>query len=104
MYSSEIERYWQNYIETQQVEPDQPYLVDQFGDSPELAAELCQLVLSGIKTATCSAVWEWEAQQTPFPKPGLKTIVLDGQKQPLCIASSAQVRERAIALILSLFC
>ncbi len=26
----------------------------QFGDSPELADELVQLVLSGVKTATCS--------------------------------------------------
>ncbi|MBI5726350.1 MAG: ASCH domain-containing protein, partial [Ignavibacteriales bacterium] len=33
------------------------FTVDKFGDSPEMADELLEPVLSGLKTATCSALW-----------------------------------------------
>ena len=35
-----------------------------FGDNPALADELCRLVLDGIKTATCSLLWEFETETT----------------------------------------
>lgn len=64
---------------------DGEYAVTQFGDHPQLANQLVQLVLTGIKTATCSALWEWEAEGCPLPHVGSKTIILDGQAQPCCI-------------------
>ena len=97
MNSEDIERYWQCYLQTQLAESgvDQPYLIDQFGDAPELANELGQLVLQGTKTATCSALWEWEAEQAPLPTVGLKTIVLNGDSSPLCIVETTEVSIRA---------
>jgi len=56
-----------------------------------LAEELGQLVVSGIKTGTCSALWEWEAEGNPIPQPGLITIVLDGHGNPLCIIETTEV-------------
>jgi uncharacterized protein YhfF len=49
------------------------------------------LIVSGVKTATCSAVWEWEAEGKRLPEVGLKTIVLDGSNAPLCIIETSEV-------------
>jgi len=88
-----IEEYWQNYLKSlpQDIKTDLAYLVDRFGDTPELANELGRLVLDGIKTATCSALWEWEAEQISLPEVGLKTIVLDGAQKPMCIIETTEV-------------
>jgi uncharacterized protein YhfF len=57
----EIQAFWQSYLET--LPADSPahgeeYAAERFGDSPELANEFGALILSGTKTATCSALWE----------------------------------------------
>ncbi len=64
----------------------------QFGDHPQLADQLVQLVLAGIKTATCSALWEWEAEGSPLPQVGSNAIVLDGQGTPCAIIAITEVR------------
>lgn len=93
--SDNIERYWRAYLATlSNTSPlsDEQYVAEQFGDSAELADELGALIVSGVKTATCSAVWEWEAEGRPLPVVGLKTIVLDGSDTPLCIIETTAVR------------
>jgi uncharacterized protein YhfF len=93
MKTERVETYWQTYLATRSNAPtvDEIYVVEQFGDSPQLANQLAQLVLAGIKTATCSALWEWEAEGNDLPKVGLKTIVLDGENCPLCIIETIEV-------------
>jgi len=93
----DVKQYWQEYLASQleRQETDEVYAVDQFGDSPELADELAQLVRSQIKTATCSAVWEWEAAGEALPKPGAKMVVLDGKGQPCCIIEIIEVTIQA---------
>jgi uncharacterized protein YhfF len=92
--SSLVDKYWQAYCTTTADETlaEQPYWVDQFGDNPELADELGQLVLDGRKTATCSALWEWDAEGSELPQVGTKTVVLDGRQQPLCIIETTEVK------------
>lgn len=63
----------------------------QFGDSPELANSLGALIVSGVKTATCSALWEWEAEGEPLPEVGSKKVVLDGGGIPLCVIETTEV-------------
>jgi uncharacterized protein YhfF len=58
---------------------------DKWGDSPELADELGALIASGVKTATCSALWEWEFDGDVIPQVGHLTMVLNGSGEPLCI-------------------
>lgn len=67
------------------------YEVWGFGDSAEMANQLGKLVLDGIKTATasCHALYEWE--DDPLPKKGDYNIILDGDKQALCITQTADV-------------
>lgn len=62
-----------------------------FGDSPELADELLELVLIGRKTATAAAVWEYEAAGEPLPKPGSLSIVLDGARAPRALLRTTEV-------------
>ena len=85
MHEASISQYWQRYLQTLTVgrAAGSTFRVDQFGDTPELADELGHLVVIGVKTATCSAPWEWEAeQQHPLVEVGVKTIILDGAKTP----------------------
>ena len=97
MNSTAIAQYWQTYLQTPTSTANHAsiYLVDQCGDTPELANELGQLVLKGTKTATCSTLWEWQAEAEPLPTVGIHTIVLDGDGQPLCIIQTTEVTIRA---------
>jgi uncharacterized protein YhfF len=69
-----------------------PWVAEGFGDGPELADRLGALVLAGVKTATCSALWEWQASGDPLPGAGLLTVVLDGRGFPLAITETTEVR------------
>lgn len=96
MSADPIEAYWQ--LET--LPPDAPqrqarYVAEAMGDNPRLANELGSLIRQGAKTATCSALWEWDAEGSPIPQPGLVTIILDGDGQPMCIIETTEVRVRA---------
>jgi uncharacterized protein YhfF len=97
MNKKQLEQYWQAYLATL---PDATLSVEicdasQFGDHSDLADKLGNLILKEIKTATCSALWEWEAEGSELPKVGSKTIVLDGNDSPLCIIETIDVVIRA---------
>ena len=53
-----------------------------FGDTPELSDELLDLVLRGRKTATSTAMAEFERAGETGPKVGDVSIVLDGAGEP----------------------
>ena len=97
MNKAAIEAYWQTFLDTL---PDNSpwrqaaYVAEAWGDSPRLAQELADLIVAGIKTATCSALWDWQAEQEPLPEVGLLTIVLDGQSQPVGIVETVEVTIR----------
>jgi uncharacterized protein YhfF len=97
MDSDRIETFWQSYLDTLPEDSpmrDEEYLAEALGDSPQLADELGALIAAGTKTATCSALWEYEAEGSPLPEPGSKTIVLDGDGDPLCIVETIEVEVR----------
>lgn len=60
-----------------------------FGDSAELADELLELVLQGVKTATCST-----EDEPNTSTPGEQWIVLDGQGRPRCIIETVEITYR----------
>jgi uncharacterized protein YhfF len=97
MNNLQIEQYWQAYWSTRSAPAasNETYIISQFGDSPLLMDELTQLVLEGTKTATCSALWEWEAEESTLPEVGTKTIVLDSSNQPVCILETTEVTIQA---------
>lgn len=92
-----IEIFWKAYLESLPESSTRPATMPEawgFGDGPEMAEELGRLVLDGIKTATCSAVWEYEADNEPFPQVGQLDIVLGGDGLPLCIIENVEVTVR----------
>lgn len=62
-----------------------------FGDSAEMADQLLQLVLDGAKTATSSALWEWEADGETPPEPGALAILCDGSGEPRALIRTESV-------------
>ena len=60
-----------------------------FGDGPELADELLDLVIKGVKTATCST-----EDEPNTSTPGERWIVLDGRGQARCVIESTEVTYR----------
>lgn len=94
MNDDKVERYWRAYLATLPgVTPpgEAQYVAEQFGDSPEMADSLGALIVSGVKTATCSALAEWEVKGEPPPAVGLKTVVLGGRGEPLCVIETTEV-------------
>ncbi len=62
-----------------------------FGATPEHADELLALVLDGIKTATASALWDYEAEGEELPQVGALSIVLDGAGHPRALIETTEV-------------
>ena len=60
-----------------------------FGDGRALADELLDLVMKGVKTATCSTEGEPNTST-----PGERWIVLDGSGRPACVIETAEVSYR----------
>jgi uncharacterized protein YhfF len=92
-----IEAYWQKFLSTlpnDSAYRTKTYIAEGWGDSPALADELGALIVQGTKTATCSAVWEWEAEGNQIPKTGYLTIALDGRGEPLCIVETVEITLR----------
>ena len=97
MTEEQVKAYWQKFLSI--LLPDSPYQTKNYtaegwGDSPEMADDLGDLIARGVKTATCSALWEWQAEGKPIPINGLITVVLDGGGNPLCIVETTEVTIR----------
>ena len=106
MDNDRIRTYWENYLDTLpagSLVRDEQYLAEGWGDSAQMADELGALIADGIKTATCSALWEYEAEGEPLPETGVKTLVLDGQGNPLCIIETRKVEVKPYARVDALF-
>ena len=89
------EQFWKRYLKSlskHHLHRDASYIAWGFGDSPEMADELGQLVYQGVKTATASLLWEYEYDGEPLPKVSDLSIVRDGGGCPLCIIETTEVK------------
>lgn len=91
--ATSIDQFWQGYLATLPADLPPPPMPQawSFGDHATLADELADLVLAGTKTATCGALWAYEAGQEPLPQLGELSIVLDGTGRPVCIIETTEV-------------
>lgn len=60
-----------------------------FGDNSALADRLLELVIAGVKTATCST-----EDEPNTSTPGERWIVLDGRGEPRCVIETTEVTYR----------
>ncbi len=63
-----------------------------FGDGEQLANELAELVLSGVKRATTGAIWWFEAEGKRLPQHGDLSIVTNWSGKPLCVIETQTVQ------------
>ena len=96
-HENQAEALWRTYLYSLPAGSARPdhYEAWAFGDNPAMADELVDLVLRGIKTATATLLWEFEADGDPLPKPGDFSLVLDGAGTPVCIIQTTQVEVMA---------
>ena len=91
---SEVEAFWRRYLASlpQEAEPlPNSYEAWSFGDNQEAANRLGDLVRAGIKTATCSLVWAYEAENEKLPAIGDLSIITNWDGEPLCIIETTEV-------------
>lgn len=85
--------FWKEFADrNSDVDPHEPYQVWHFGDSRNLANELCELVLQGKKTATASSVWEAEFDPSNAPVLNGYSVVTDFDGNPKCIIKTTEIR------------
>ena len=62
-----------------------------FGDGPELARKLGELVRSGKKRATAGLAWAWKAEGGP-PPVGYREVIIDWEGHPLAVILLTEVQ------------
>lgn len=89
----EIEGFWQSFISSLPEGANLPvdYQVWCFGNNKEMAEELGLLAKVGIKTATCSLVWEHELGAEKIPEVKQINLITDWDGHPLCILETTWV-------------
>lgn len=92
-----LEAFWLSYLETRGQPSKGVYQPEAwaFGDGSRMADELGSLVVVGTKTATCSLLWEYQAEGQSLPQVGELSIILDGADRPLCIIETTEVQIKA---------
>lgn len=70
------------------------YEAEHWGSAGAMADELAGLIVAGIKTASCSCLWEWEAEKEPLIPVGFHSVVLDGSGEPVGIVRYTSIEVR----------
>ncbi len=93
MHSNEkVVSYWKDFCRsTGLADADSPYQVWYFGNTPEMARELAELVLSGKKIATASLLETNKRQPENAPEDGGYSVVTDLVGEPLCVIQTVEI-------------
>jgi len=83
--TSEIARFWADVRDDLPHLPAAPPEAWAFGATPEHADGLLALVLAGTKTATASALQDYEVEDERTPAVGDLSIILDGAGSPRAV-------------------
>jgi uncharacterized protein YhfF/catechol 2,3-dioxygenase-like lactoylglutathione lyase family enzyme len=90
--SEKIKSFWNSFIE---LKPEYKFYsipnTDTFCNEENLTNELVELVRMGIKTASCGAVIDYQICGDPFPKVGELKIIVNWDKEPICITKITNV-------------
>jgi uncharacterized protein YhfF len=96
--SESLNQFWQSYLQSLPTKhPHRSLPLPEawgFADGGALADELGQLVYDGIKTATCSMLWDYEVENEDVPTVGSLSIILDGQESPWLIIETTEITIR----------
>ena len=93
-----IHEYWRSYVKSLTKESENlpaEYQAWSFGNTPEMADQLGELVREGIETATSSLARWYEQGIEPYPMVGEYSIILDSLGRPMCIVQTIELSEHA---------
>lgn len=86
-----INQYWESFKEKHNLSSNLPEAW-MFGDGSEaMGNELAELVVQGVKRATCSAKCLHDIENEDVPVEGQYNIILNGKNQPACIIQYTQI-------------
>lgn len=88
------EQMWQAFSEKSGISAE--YDAWAFGDDPDTLAEL---VLQGIKTATCSALPFYALEGEPLPREGEYSVILDSRNQAVCVIQTTRVYQTSFEAV-----
>jgi uncharacterized protein YhfF len=88
--SPDTDAFWQAFRGHAGLDHDN-YVVGSFGDSPEMATALAELVIAGTKRATASLARDYGGGREPTPRPGDFVMMLNGKGHPLFIWRTTEV-------------
>ena len=83
---------WSEYRRAHPTVPDEPLVVEVFGDTPALADELIAFVVDGPKRATASMVADVQAAGDDLPPIGGHWIAADGSGAPRAVLRTVELR------------
>jgi uncharacterized protein YhfF len=89
--SALTDEFWRGYREAAGLNHDD-YDVVTFGDGPEMATELAELAVAGIKRATAGLVRQFGPGGEPAPILGGHVVLLDGTGHPRAVWRTTEVR------------
>jgi uncharacterized protein YhfF len=89
----QAEAFWAEFCRDCGISPETPYQVWYFGNGPEQARELAELVVRGPKRATASLVGVNELHPHLAPVIGGYSIVTDFAGNPACVIRTTEVRQ-----------
>lgn len=85
-----VNNMWETYRKLNPKAPE-AYDVWGFGNTPEMADELAELVVAGKKSATSSLYMMYQLEQEDLPYVGEHNIILNGSGEPVAILEAAAV-------------
>lgn len=85
---------WNDYARAwpERAASDPELVVEHFGDTPRLADELLDAVVSGAKRATSALVREFTVVGDPLPRIGAHWIACDGRGMPRVVLRTTELR------------
>lgn len=84
------QQYWDEFWESQGKEKPHTVNAWQFGADPD---HLAQLVIAGIKTATCFGLIFYEIENEPLPAVHDYSIILSSKDEPVAIIKTVEVKK-----------
>ena len=97
---AKAQRFWSAYLasvpDAEAVE-QRWYEVFRIGEDVDDAHRGAALIAAGLKTATSSLLWSYEAAGKAPPEVGHLSIVADGDGDPVCVVETTAVEIKAFA-------
>lgn len=90
--SEKIQEFWLGFCDATNVDPKEPYQVWYFGNTPEMAKELVELVISGKKQATASLLETNKIEPEKAPIDNGYSVVTTFEGEPFCVIRTIEIR------------